>query len=318
MAGSEEKDLKRKLTDEDETDGFGTGTTETTATDTGDSKKAKVDAESEEDSEEVDSDEVDDSDGSSEDEVDLGEDLVDDSDDEPMEDLVVDFEGVPPVEEDLGAIEGLIGQLYRGLPVNVNQLARLIVSDDILTTLLKNQDIEEPSTYGVASVINLSKPTTTISSEFANEFRTWVKQGYLSHNKCSGESSLPEILRKFEIGGNNPSEVKFGLIVAEKVVNIPTQAMWTLLNAMKDDILDEGIQFTHFFILTKYYRAENQEVPYEEYYETLSGMSSFFVDYALPKDTDTIPHNGQVGIPFRRLFVVPSTTFYQTVAAMSG
>ena len=42
-------------------------------------------------------------------------------------------------------------------------------------------------------------------------------------------------------------------------------------------------------------------------------MSNVTIDFPLPKDVDTIPHNGNAGMPFRRLLIIPAPAFYQVV-----
>ena len=98
--------------------------------------------------------------------------------------LVMDFEGVPPNANDVAAVDALVGQVFRGLPVSSLEISKLIVDAEFLSTLLKvlklqrvvicflfvltlfrfsvyilqDQDLEDPSTYGVCSVLNLSHP----------------------------------------------------------------------------------------------------------------------------------------------------------------
>ncbi|CAG7838173.1 unnamed protein product [Allacma fusca] len=264
------------------------------------------------------SDDESDDDDSDSSEMDLGENSMDEDDMEEgdiPENLIVDFEGVPPVEEDVGTVEGLLAQVYRGLPVNTLNLARLIVLNDHISTLLKDQDPDDPSTYAVSSVVNLSQPATGICTEIALQFRELVAQGIQGIQKEQGNKDILEMLSQFSGAGNNLSGKTVGLVVIEKLVNIPSPAVWQLLTTLKEDIGFENMHYTHFLIVTKMYRVGEEVFPFEEYYEPFKTLSSLQIDYALPKDVDTIPHNGQVGIPFRRLLVIGATPFYQIIEA---
>lgn len=233
---------------------------------------------------------------------------------EVPQNLIVDFEGVAPAEEDVDAVEGLVGQVFRDLPVNTLKLAQLIVLNDHISTLLKDEDTDESSTYAVSSVVNLSQPATGISSEIAVQFRELIGQGIQGIVPDQANKDVLSILSKFS-GTGDSSGKTVGLVVIEKVVNIPSPAVWQLLTTLKEDIGFANMNYTHFFLVTKMYRVGEEVFPFEEYYEPFQTLSSLQIDYSLPKDVDTIPHNGQVGVPFRRLLVIGATQFYQIIEA---
>lgn len=43
----------------------------------------------------------------------------------------------------------------------------------------------------------------------------------------------------------------------------------------REDMEYENQQFTHFMLMTKFYRVEDEVFPVEEYYETFQAVSNF-------------------------------------------
>ncbi|XP_021960945.1 protein BCCIP homolog [Folsomia candida] len=237
-------------------------------------------------------------------------DTIDGSVEEP-ETFMKGFLAVTPDDADSSGIENLCKQLFKHFEVDVKELAELLVRQNYVTTVLK-EEVDEPAAdpdddgtvYGVYSAVNLKNNK---DNPFVKQVVNWM----LTHAGQSVEGNVLKQLLDFE--GNHPNTT--GLLIKEKVVNIPGVATCPFMKQLINDLetaTENGMQynFTHFVHVAKMVKIKHEpEYFVDQDDEIIHKNHTRFFDVNYPSSVDSgIIFQNQSGSSiygkaFRRIYV---------------
>ncbi|QRW05880.1 hypothetical protein RhiLY_04879 [Ceratobasidium sp. AG-Ba] len=180
------------------------------------------------------------------------------SEDDDTKELVdVDFEFFDPSQIDYLAIKRLLNQLFGwdSLIFGVENLTELILSQPLVGSTVKTDGIESDP-YAVLSVININvhreHPSIKAIVSYLLE--------KVSHNSAAA-STLGPLLSPQALAASNHHT---GLIISERLINMPPQIMPPMYKMLEDEIQwaveeNEPYDFENLIVISRCFRFSDEE-----------------------------------------------------------
>ncbi|CAN6658378.1 protein Bcp1p [Trichomonascus vanleenenianus] len=186
-------------------------------------------------------------------------DHVEDEEEEDDEDFVqVDFDFFDPKEIDFHAIKNLLRQLFDADNelFDLSSLADLILDKSCPGTTIKVGE-EDTDPYALFSVINMHE----------HREKPAIKTLVDYFIKKTGRS--PEFNRKLRRLFMPSSDAKVGLLICERVINMPVELVPPLYKIYSDDLeaekgKGERPEITHYIIVSRCFTEEEAEIDKED------------------------------------------------------
>ncbi|XP_038071108.1 BRCA2 and CDKN1A-interacting protein-like [Patiria miniata] len=184
------------------------------------------------------------------------------------EEVQVEFEALPPQDDDFHGIKILLQQLFLKSKVNISELSNLVLSQNHVGSVLKqseaqlaeesdssDDDDNEDHVYGIITVINIS--------DKRNESCIKDVQSLLEEkcSKCAPAADQEQFVRTL----NDPTH-SVGLMLNERFVNIPPQLAPPLHKSLQKDLQlasrkNPKFKFDYFLLICKSYREDGNSQP---------------------------------------------------------
>ncbi|CAL8115360.1 unnamed protein product [Orchesella dallaii] len=153
----------------------------------------------------------------------------------PVELLQMDFEGVEAQDYDLPSMSTLLNQLVKESGVDSGQLAKVLVSQNYVGSVLKPclddadmDDDEQPenqSVFSIASIINLSERREPVVKDIKNLIRKFVRN---PDQKVEKDRGVFQAVMNEEAS----SDVQLGLLIKERILNMPVDLLHPSLQSL--------------------------------------------------------------------------------------
>mmetsp|Transcript_37406 Transcript_37406/g.105582 ORF Transcript_37406/g.105582 Transcript_37406/m.105582 type:complete len:313 (-) Transcript_37406:158-1096(-) len=164
-----------------------------------------------------------------------------------FKEINVDFEFYDPQEVDFHGLRALLGSYLNEQSFDLSELVETIIAQKSVGTLIKtSEDSVDP--IGVLTVLSLKQHKDLHSLKQIRDFL---------HRKCKDSAHKLELTKAWDSDGT-------GLIVSERLVNVPPQIAPPLIQALFDEIewatedeptqeLRESFKFEQYIVLTRVY-----------------------------------------------------------------
>lgn len=213
----------------------------------------------------------------------------DSSDDEASQEVIqADFAFFDPKPDDFHGVKILLQTYLDDKHWDLSGFVDLILAQSTVGTVVKIEDDEDDALFALLTVLNLGR--------YKDQKCIVELKGYLL-KVCEGSTLLGELKRLLEDKAEH-----VGLVVSQRVMNLPPQLLPHLYNALFDEILwateDEptedlrkSFQFRYYLLVTKIYKkishvkqvsatSNNEDIiylkPEDEFFHELSSWSITF------------------------------------------
>lgn len=175
----------------------------------------------------------------------------------------VDFEAMPPSDNDFDGIRSLLYQLFLKANINLSQLTETIISQNYVGCVIKqcevpeedesDDDIEEDPVFGVMSVINIMEKKNL---ECVKE----IKDLILTNCEKYAADKLPEFQQLLDCN----SSKQIGLLIHERFINIPSTIAVPMYESLKKDLESDKAKnmkytFDQYIFICKTCRPQPEE-----------------------------------------------------------
>jgi len=174
-----------------------------------------------------------------------------------MEIIDVDFEFFDPAEIDYHAIKRLLRQLFQvdAELFHLNELTELILSQPLLGTTIKT-DGKDSDPYAFLTVLNMNVHREHPSIKALISY-------FLE--KSQTDTALHSVLQRLFSSESLQSSSHVGLILSERLVNMPTEVVPPMYRMLGDEIIwandeNEPYQFQHYIVLSRLYRLSKEDI----------------------------------------------------------
>lgn len=178
-----------------------------------------------------------------------------DSHDNSQDIVNVDFEFFDPRPDDYHGVKALLRTYVDDVKWDLGGFVDVILSQTTVGTVIKTAEDESP--IGVISVLNLGRYKNQTCVRSIHQFL---------QTKCSVESDVAEIEALFE---KHPYKV--GLLVSERIINLPEELAPPLYCGLLDEILwateDEptkalrdSFKFKYYLIMTRIFQKVQKKI----------------------------------------------------------
>ncbi|ODM98626.1 Protein BCCIP [Orchesella cincta] len=213
----------------------------------------------------------------------------------PVELLQMDFEGVEAQDYDIPSMSTLLNQLVKESGVDSGQLAKVLVSQNYVGSVLKpclddvdmddDEQPEDQSVFSIASIINLSERREPVVKEIQKFIRNFVRNPEYKVEK--DRSVFQKVMNEDSL-----TDVKLGFLIKERILNMPVDLLHPSLQSLMRDI-ETAIEkkmpykFTHLVYWSKMYvdKGTAQHYDIEDSWFEENAISHF--SYPL-KHADTV------------------------------
>ncbi|KAL5343155.1 protein bcp1 [Aspergillus crustosus] len=182
---------------------------------------------------------------------------ADDSSDEDIDMVNVDFEWFDPQEIDFHGLKHLLRQLFEidAQDFDLSAVADLILAQPLLGSTVK-VDGKESDPYAFLTVLNLQ---THSDKPAIKDLTTYLKR------KASAEPSLDTLAQLLSQTPTPP----IGLILTERLINMPSEVVPPMYTMLQEEIAwaideKEPYNFSHYLIVSKTYEEIESKLDAEE------------------------------------------------------
>ncbi|TKR76728.1 hypothetical protein L596_017829 [Steinernema carpocapsae] len=184
--------------------------------------------------EDVEGEEVEEDDEVDEDESDHDEDMMNDNADGTVN---MDFEAVPPSEEDREGLSNMLSQIFLKGEVSTNALIGGIIGQApfgcvFVSTEEELDDEEDGVLYGVVTVLELGGK----GKVYGKLLKFLVEKA-----KKHGDNNIVQRIER--LGREAPEKKRIGVLINERMLNFPTQICGPSFSALIEDMKTGGKQF---------------------------------------------------------------------------
>ncbi|ODM91191.1 Protein BCCIP [Orchesella cincta] len=229
----------------------------------------------------------------------------------PVELLQMDFEGMEAQDFDVPSMSTLLNQLVKESGVDPGQLAKVLVSQNYVGSVLKpcleddgDEEEEDQSVFAIASIINLSERQEPVVKDMRDLLRKLVLNPgqKVEKDRAQFEKVLSETLSP---------DVKLGLLIKERILNMPVDLLLPSLQSLLSDV-EAAVKkkmpynFTHLVYWSKMYvdKGTAQHYDLEDAWFEENAISHF--SYPL-KHADTVKVDSDEAAPgaqpIRRIYL---------------
>uniref|UniRef100_A0A0D6R6Y3 Protein BCCIP homolog n=1 Tax=Araucaria cunninghamii TaxID=56994 RepID=A0A0D6R6Y3_ARACU len=163
--------------------------------------------------------------------------------------IVADFEFYDPKQDDFHGVKNLLKTYCDGTNCDLSAFVDIILAQTTVGTVIKT---DEDSLFGVITVLNFARYK---DQQCIMELRKFLL------DKCLGNDDRIGLKAFLE---EHPQDV--GLLICERVVNLPFELIPPLYDALFDEVswaiedeptqaLRDSFQFKHYLLLTKVYQT---------------------------------------------------------------
>jgi protein BCP1 len=185
-----------------------------------------------------------------------------------IQELQINFESIPPIEDDFEGIKMLLSQLWLKEPINCGDLAKVLMSQQKMCSVIRqiqeedddgesDDEDDEDDVLGVTSVIGLSGLDGLQDGKEGN--------GSSDGNECV--SQIKEVIKKrFSSQKEDISSLdwsKVGLIINERFVNIPPRISLPIYQQLMEDLKQHRQKYDKFLLVIKMLKKKEKK-PAEE------------------------------------------------------
>jgi len=231
--------------------------------------------------------------------------------------LQMEFEGVEAQDSDIASMARLLNQLVRESGVDPDQLAKVLVSQNYIGSVLKpaiddmdlddNEDPEDQPAFAIHSIVNITHRQEPVIQDVFKFLRKYIRDLKVKVEK--GNKIFEEL-----ISDNKMSEaMTVGLLIKERMVNMPMALLHPSLLSLMSDIdkaakVNMPYKFTHLLYWSKMYINEGEFCHYDAEDAWFEENSLEHFSYPL-KFADTVMVKSdepkEVGAtPIRRVYVI--------------
>ncbi|XP_018903085.2 protein BCCIP homolog [Bemisia tabaci] len=179
------------------------------------------------------------------------------------QEVVIDFVGRSPEEDDVEGITQLLVPLFHSSGVDLPELVKLIIEQKNVGSVIKedesieenqNEDEDdeddEDNIFGLNTVLDLTKNK---ESQCTKQLRKFILS--LAKDHAEDYSAVESLL-------SNDTSAPVGLIINERFINIPPQISVPLFESLSKEIKgsDELSDFKHFVMICKIYKPSKRKV----------------------------------------------------------
>ncbi|XP_057856234.2 protein BCCIP homolog isoform X1 [Cryptomeria japonica] len=172
-----------------------------------------------------------------------------DSQSEEEDIIYADFEFFDPKQDDFHGVKNLLKTYCDGIEWDLSGFVDMILAQTTVGTVIKTDD---DSLFGVITAFNIAR---------YKDRRCIMELWKFLLHKSLKEANTVKLKAFWE---NNPHDV--GLLVSERVVNLPIELVPPLYDALFDEVswatedeptqaLRESFQFKHYLLITKVYQT---------------------------------------------------------------
>ncbi|XP_071793824.1 BRCA2 and CDKN1A-interacting protein-like [Asterias amurensis] len=177
------------------------------------------------------------------------------------EEIQVEFEALPPQEDDFHGIKRLLLQLFLKSQVNLSEMTNLVLSQNHVGSVLKqsadqlaeesDSSEDDDNIYGFISVINISDKR---EENCIKSVRSLLDERC---SKCGSAAEREELLRIID----DPKH-SVGLLLNERFINIPPQLAPPLHKSLQKDLelasrKNPKFKLDYFLLICKSYRENS-------------------------------------------------------------
>lgn len=180
-----------------------------------------------------------------------------------QEKIQVDFEGRNPVDADFHGIKQLLQQLFLKAHINLSELSNLIIGQNYVGSVVKQSDVDAEDSddddsdvndvFGVTSVLNITEKQNL---ECVQQLRSLLLELCSEHATDQANTLIRSLL--------SDDSQSIGLLISERIVNIPAQISVPLLESLSKEIKRAcekkmPYDFTYFILICKLYKSEKPQ-----------------------------------------------------------
>ncbi|PSN29979.1 hypothetical protein C0J52_25384 [Blattella germanica] len=170
-----------------------------------------------------------------------------------QEKIQVEFEGRSPTDGDFHGIKQLLQQLFLKAHVNLSELADLIIGQNYQSDVDEDESDEDDDAndvFGITSVVNLTEKQNL---ECVQQLRTLLLDLCNDYGTDQANTFVRSIL--------SDGLQSIGLLINERIVNIPAQISVPLLESLNKEMKRAcekkmPYDFTYFVVICKLYKTE--------------------------------------------------------------
>jgi len=182
------------------------------------------------------------------------------------EEVNVEFEARTPDGGDLDGIKRLLKQLFLKAHVDVSGLADLILEHSYVGSVIKQcelpeeemseDDDDEDPIFGISSIVNLTEKQDV---QCLSQIRAIILDQCTKHGTDQTRKLIHDMFNK-----SNDSSHHVGLILNERLVNIPPQIAAPLLESLSKDMKTAQEKklpflFDNYILICKVYKLEDEK-----------------------------------------------------------
>ncbi|KAL4802140.1 p21-C-terminal region-binding protein-domain-containing protein [Aspergillus unguis] len=186
-----------------------------------------------------------------------GTDAANDSSDEEMDIVDVDFEWFDPAEIDFHGLKHLLRQLFDvdAQDLDLSAIADLILAQPMLGSTVKT-DGKDSDPYAFLTVLNLAKHA---DKQAIKDLTTYLNRR---------ASQTPSLSPLASLLSQNPIP-PIGLILTERLINMPSEIVPPMYNMLQEEIAwaiedKEPYDFSHYLIVSKTYEEIESKLDMED------------------------------------------------------
>ncbi|XP_022080558.1 protein BCCIP homolog [Acanthaster planci] len=183
------------------------------------------------------------------------------------QEVQVEFEALPPQDNDFHGIKRLLQQLFLKSRVNLSELTNLILSQNHVGSVLKqseaqlaeesdsSDDDDEDHVYGVITALNISDKK---NENCVKDIQSLLEE---KCTKCASPADREQFMRTLD-----DPEHSVGLLLNERFVNIPPQLAPPLHKSLQKDLQlasrkNPKFKLDYFLLICKSYREDSRRQP---------------------------------------------------------
>lgn len=177
-----------------------------------------------------------------------------DSDSDGEDQIVnVDFDYFDPTEIDFHAIKNLLRQLFDADSVlfDLSTIADLVIKQSGVGTTIKT-DGKESDPFALLTVLDMKPTTPSPALKALADYFIQKTQDNAAYNRKLRQILAPS------------STSKVGLILSERLINMPTEVVPPMYDMLYRESAAAGLEFDNFIILSKVFTEQESVVDRED------------------------------------------------------
>uniref|UniRef100_A0A1I7YCR8 N-acetyltransferase domain-containing protein n=1 Tax=Steinernema glaseri TaxID=37863 RepID=A0A1I7YCR8_9BILA len=162
--------------------------------------------------------------------------------DKPEGTVNMNFEALPPCEEDHDGLVNMFSQIFLKAEVSTNALVKSIIGQAPFGCVFVLDEEDDGVLYGVVSVLELGGK----GKVFGKLLKFLVEKA-----KKHGDNNI--VQRVERLGREAPEKKRIGVLINERMLNFPTAICGPSFNALLEDMKTSGPQFDYkeFIVISK-------------------------------------------------------------------